>query len=70
MNYFVFDKPLDIMPGEIINSVEELQLFLNKLFIEKQDYYIEERKSVKEKFHVNTSDFSKRVFNKLIQVNA
>jgi len=67
---FVFDRPLDIMPGEVINSVEELQLFLNKLFVEKQDNFIEQRKSVKEKFHEDTSDFSKRVFNKLIQANA
>ena len=64
---FVFDKPIDFMPGEIIIQQEDLIPFLEKTFIDKQDLYKEKRKKITEVFHESKNNFSQNVFNTIIK---
>ena len=64
---FVFNKPTDFMPGEIIKQKEDLIPFLEKTFVYKQDLYKEKRKKITEAFHESKNNFSKNVFNIIIK---
>jgi len=66
---FVFDNPKEFMPGKIISTVNELINYLDELFINNKDYFKEHRKKVSDIFHEYTFDFSKRVYNELINSN-
>ena len=64
---FVFNKPTDFMPGEIIKQKEDLIPFLEKTFVYKQDLYKEKRKKITEVFHEPKNNFSQNVFNIIIK---
>lgn len=64
---FVFEDPKKYMPGEIITNQENLILFLKEVLVNKKDRYKEERKKITELFHDLKEDFSKNIFNRIIE---
>ncbi|MBD0823359.1 CDP-glycerol glycerophosphotransferase family protein [Aestuariibaculum marinum] len=62
---FVFQSPLDYMPGEIITDIKELKSFMDELFIQKNDNFILRRNEIKKKFHNVNSDFSAKLFTQI-----
>jgi len=67
---FVFDNVKAYMPGEIITNMNELVLFLENLFVAKNDDFVLQRDGIKSVFHEVKSNFSQNLFNKLVHKNA
>lgn len=63
---FIFKDPLKYMPGKIISNVKELELFLRDIIILNNDQFVEERLEIKKLFHKYDKDFSKKLFQTII----
>lgn len=63
---FLFSDPIKYMPGEIINTLQKLELFLNNVISSNNDNYADERRKIKKEFHKYDNDFSKVLFEKLM----
>jgi CDP-glycerol glycerophosphotransferase len=66
---FVFENPIEYMPGEIIKKKEDLIPFLENIFIKKEDLFKEERINIRDVFHEPKSNFSENVFNTIFKNN-
>ena len=63
---FVFEEPKNFMPGEIVTNTKELISFINDVIKNQKDDHNQKREEIKNIFHDVASDFSKKVFDKLI----
>ena len=63
---FVFEEPKNFMPGEIVTNTKELISFINDVLKNQKDDHNQKREEIKNIFHDVASDFSKKVFDKLI----
>ena len=61
----LFDDPISLMPGKIIDSYSDLQSSLTNLIVDKNDPYQEPRKKVNEQFNNIKKDFSKNLVKAL-----
>lgn len=66
---FVFENPLEFMPGQIIENNESLIPFLEDILIKKKDLFFEKRQEVTNLFHDVKKDFSKNIFNTIFVKN-
>jgi len=62
---FVFDNPLEYMPGEKISSLLELKQFLQDIVVFKNDKYCNDREYVNQIFNNVKIDSSSTLLNKL-----
>lgn len=63
---FLFTDPIKYMPGEIITTLQKLELFLTATISSNKDSFVDQRKQVKNEFHTYNKDFSKVLFEKLM----
>lgn len=64
---FVFKNPKYYMPGEIINSIDELVFFLEKILDKKQDDFVERRVQINKIFNEQEADFSNKLYKSIYQ---
>ena len=62
---FVFSKPLDYMPGSIVDDMKSLIAVIDDIIISKNDIYLEKRKKGKKEFHTYNNSFSARLLKQL-----
>ena len=60
MRGFIVDNPKEWMPGRKVKTVDGLQKAISEL-LENKDKYSKQRKNLRDKFHMHTNNFSKRV---------
>jgi len=58
---FVFDAPLEYMPGPIVDNLDSLIKELTLLVGGSEDFYKKKRAKIKQLFHKYDNDFSKRL---------
>ncbi len=66
---FVFEKPVEFMPGKMIDETIALIPFLEDVLINKIDEFSSERKKVNNVFHEIKSDFSEKIFQQIFHKN-
>lgn len=62
---FLFENIKDIMPGEILTSMNEVIRFLELIVVNNNDMYIQKRKKVKDLFHDVDNNFSQKLAKKI-----
>ena len=60
---FVFDSPLEYMPGEPISSLEDLKKFLHDVVILKKDIFKEKRLEVNQQFNIIEPSYSQKILH-------
>jgi len=64
---FVFETPKEYMPGEFITNKEDLIPFLERIFTDKKDLFKEQRNKINNLFNDQKSNFSKKVFESILE---
>ncbi len=64
---FVFESPLNCMPGRIINNNDELKSFIMDIFVKGKDNYKQKREEITEIFHDVKNNFSVKLFEQIFR---